>query len=361
MLKNANIFIGGEHFFSPNILFKKSEGYIDSLIRDFKDDYEVNFTFGGHYSLLAIINAIKPSFDKNSVILLPSYLCPSILEPFKSSEIKYRFFKIDENLFVDIDYLSSIIDDNVKAILFIDYFGASQMDHLKPVLETLKAKKIIVIQDVVQCLQISRGNLFGDYIFNSFRKFFPFEGSILLSNGGIEIKFCDKKSKFIIYKRIGQLLRYFHVKYNLFSSNQFLWFFKKAEDYYGAEDILRMPKCNKRQLNKYNSELLVERQKFYYGKLYKVFGEIVPELLKNDSFIPLGFVIKINQRDQVRKNLFKQNIFLPIHWLLSEELDKSLFNKSVELSSVILTIPLVGLTNKAYCYLFSNIIKYIKQ
>jgi hypothetical protein len=157
VLKNSNIVIGGEYLISPTLLFKKSKGYIDNLIKEFEDDYEVNFTFGGYYSLLAIIDSIKPAFDNNSVVLLPSYLCQSILKPFKSREIKYRFYKIDENLFVDIDYLISIIDNNAKAILFIDYFGVTQMERLQPLLSILKTKKITVIQDVVQCLKIIKG------------------------------------------------------------------------------------------------------------------------------------------------------------------------------------------------------------
>jgi hypothetical protein len=279
----------------------------------------------------------------------------------KSRKIKYGFYKIDENLFVDIDYLLSVIDDNVKAVFFIDYFGVTQMERLKPILEVLKLKDITIIQDVVQCLKIRKDKLFGDYIFNSFRKFFPFEGSILLSKEIMRIDFHDKVNKFVIYKRIGQLLRYFHIKYNLFSSNQFLFFFRKAEEHYYSEDILRMPKCNQHQLNKYDIELMIEKQKYYYDKLFKDFSENVPNLLRNNDFIPLGFVITTVQRDKIRRDLFEQSIFPPIHWLLSEEMDKTIFNKSIELSLNILTIPLIGLTEEKYPYLYSNLIKYIKN
>lgn len=361
MHKKTKLIIGGEHFFSPNLLFKKSKGYIESLIRDFKDDYEVNFTFGGYYSLLAIIDFIKPTFYNDSVVLLPSYLCPSILIPFKAREIKYKFYKIDENLFVDIDYLISIIDEKVKAVYFIDYFGASQRERLQPVLEVLRLKKITLIQDVVQCLQIRKDQLFGDYIFNSFRKFFPFEGSILLSKEKMSIDFGKNRNRYLKFKRIGQLMRYFHVKYNLFSSRHFLSFFRKAEDCYYTNYILRMPKFNLRQLDKYDIEFIADKQKYYYSQLFNTFSDKVPGLLHKNDFVPLGFVIKIEGRDAIRGYLFEQNIFPPIHWLLSEELDKSIFYKSSELSSVILTIPLIGLTDKKYNYLYSNIIKFIKR
>jgi hypothetical protein len=361
VLKNANIIIGGEYLISPAFLFKRSKGYIDSLIREFKDDYEVNFTFGGYYSILAIIDSVKSVFDNNSVVLLPSYLCPSILHPFKSREIKYRFYKIDENLFVDIDYLISIIDDNVKAILFIDYFGVTQMKRLQPLLAILKSKKITIIQDIVQCLKITKDQLFGDYIFNSFRKFSPFEGSILLSKAKMHIDFSDKKNKFITYKRVGQFLRYFHVRWNLFSSRHFLYYFRKADEYYVSDYIIGMSKFNYRQLNKIDIEFMTEKQIYYYSQLFDVFNKNIPDLFRNINSIPLGFVIKITQRNQIRKDLFKQNIFPPIHWVLPEELDKTIFFESIKLSSVILTIPLIGLTDKGYRHLYSNMIKFIKN
>jgi hypothetical protein len=361
VLENTNMIIGGEHYILPSHLFKKSKGYIDDLIENFKDVYEVNFTFGGYYSLLAIIDEIKPKFKDHSIVLLPSYLCPSILKPFKSRRIPYEFYKIDENLFIDINYLISIIDNNVKSILIIDYFGASQMDRLQPVLEILKSKKIIIIQDIVQCLQIRKDNLFGDYIFNSFRKFFPFEGSILLSKEKMTINFGECRNKYIKYKRVGQFLRYLHVKCNLFSSNHFLSFFRKAEGCYYTNYILKMPKFNVRQLNKYNIEFMAKKQKYYFDHLINTYSNKVPELLHKNNFIPMGFVMKIEGRDSIRKYLFEQNIFPTIHWILPNEIDRNMFNRSIELSSFILTIPLCGLTNEKFDYLCTNIDKYVKN
>lgn len=353
--------IGGEHFFAPGFIFKKSKGYIDDLIKDFQSEYHVNFTFGGHYSLLAIIDEIKSKFDDHSIVLLPSYLCPSILKPFKSKEIKYRFYKVDENLFIDTDYLISIIDSDVKAVLFIDYFGASQKVQLRPVIEKLKSKKIIIIQDVVQCLQIRKDQLFGDYLFNSFRKFFPFEGSILLSKEKMNIDFGQIGNRYLIYKRVGQLIRYFHVKYNLFSENHFLSLFRKAEKCYYSNDILRMPKFNLRQLNKYNIEFIADRQRYYSNQLFSIFSDKVPGLLYRSDFVPLGFVIKIEGRDEIRRVLFEKNIFPPIHWLLSDEIDLHIFNESIELSNSILTIPLINMNDIKYKYLIQNLNKCIKK
>ena len=353
--------IGGEHYFSPGHLLKKSKGYVDSLIKEFQKEYYVNFTFGGYFSILAIIDEIMSNFDKDSYILLPSYMCPSILIPFKTRGIKYKFYKVDEDLFVDTEYLSSIIDDKVKVVFFIDYFGASQLKRLLPIIESLNSKNIIIIQDVVQCLEIKKEFLYGDYIFNSFRKFFPFEGSILLSKENMNINFSKNKNRYIKPKRIGQLLRYFHINFRLFSSKYFLKLFSKANKIYHLNEIFRMPHFNIKQLNKYDINKLSNNQNHYFRLLFQEYGNLTPELLKEGNLIPLGFVIKLNQRDEVRKKMFEQNIYPPIHWLLSKEVENILFEKSVHLSSKILTIPLHGLTDKKYKYLTNELNKIINN
>jgi hypothetical protein len=353
--------IGGEHYFTPGQLLRNSKGYIDHLIENFKSDYHINFTFGGYFSLLAIIDAIKPNFNSDSIVLLPSYMCPSILLPFKSKGIEYRFYKVDDELYIDIEYLKSIIDEKVKAVLFIDYFGASQLDRIQPVIDILRLKNIAVIQDVVQCLEINKKFLFGDYIFNSFRKFFPFEGSILLSKEKMNINFSEENNKYVKFKRIGQFLRYAHIKYRLFSSKYFLRYLNKAEHNYHTDSVYRMPKFNLKQLNKFDIDKMSSNQKHYFNLLYENLGNNVPKLLQKNDYVPLGFVIKLNNRDNVRKGLFIQNIFPPIHWILSAEFENKIFEKSIQLSKRILSIPIIGITAEKYKYLSENLLKIIKD
>ena len=354
------IIIGGEHTFSPLFLFRRSRSYIDKLTNSFKDDYNVNFTFGGFYSLLAIIDDLKPTFNKDSYVLLPSYLCPSMLAPFKIRNIKYCFYKVDADLYVDVDHLISIINSNVKAVLFIDYFGASQKKRLANVPNLLREKNIKIIQDLVQCVSIDKNQFIGDYMYNSFRKYLPFEGSLLLSKTKMNITFSRPNCKYWVNRRIGQLIRYYHLKYNIFSSNRFLSLFKKAEDYYSSEVVVRMPKHHKWLLNKIDIDLFCHNQRYYYKELFTEYGEMIPKLLQNDNYVPLGFVIKTSNRNQIRGDLFEKGIYPPIHWLQSEEIDKQIYSDSIMLSGCILTIPLFGLNEAKSQYLSDNLKTILK-
>jgi hypothetical protein len=355
------MYIGGEHTFSPGLLFKPSNNSFDNLISDLEKHYFINYTFGGYYSLLAILDHLKSDIDEESEMLLPSYLCQSILKPFKARNIKYNFYRVDQNLYVDINHLLSLINKNVKAILFIDYFGASQKDRLLTTIDFLSSKNIFIIQDMVQCLHLDKDKMFGDYIFNSFRKFFPFEGSVLLSKKKININFSKKTiSKFVLNKRIGQLLRYVHVNYGMFSSSSFLKFFKTADENYYDDHIYKMSQTSRAILKKFDIDLLIISQKKYYQFLLDDFGNYVPELLNNLRFVPLGFVIIVPERDLQRKKLFLENIYPPVHWLLSDEIDDQLFSESIALSKSILTIPISYLNNEKFDYLISKLQNHLK-
>jgi hypothetical protein len=355
------MYIGGEHTISPGLLIKPSNNSFDSLIGDLKKHYFINYTFGGYYSLLAILDHLRSVFDEDAEVLLPSYLCQSILLPFKSRNIKYNFYRVDQNLYVDISHLLSLINKNVKAILFIDYFGASQKERLTTTIDFLNSKNIFIIQDMVQCLYLDKDKMFGDYIFNSFRKFFPLEGSVLFSKKEISINFSKRTcSKFVLNKRMGQLLRYIHVNYGIFSSSSFLKFLKTADENYYDEHIYKMSKTSRAILKKFDIDLLIKAHKKYYQYLLNNFGNYVPELLNNLRFVPLGFVIVVPERDVLRKKLFLENIYPPVHWVLSDEIDDLLFSDSIALSKSILTIPISFLNNENFDYLSSKLQNHLK-
>ena len=194
--------------------------------------------------------------------------------------------------------------------------------------------------------------MYGDYVFNSLRKFFPFEGSILLTKETIEIDYSNRKNdKFIRIKRKAQILRYFHLKFKIIKSELFLKKFKKAEENYYDGNIYRMPFENIKLMNKIDIEKIIFNQKQTFKNLYNDFDVFLPSLLKKNEVCPLGYIMILENRDFVRKKLFENKIFAPIHWIASEEINTNEFKESIELSKKIITIPINNLTFKQFKYL----------
>ena len=94
--------IGGEHIFSPLIYFRKNNNQFNEMLKSLQNQYRVNLTLGGYNSLLAIIDDLVKKHDKTIEVLLPSYLCQTLLIPFNQKKIKYNFYKMNSNL--EIDY-----------------------------------------------------------------------------------------------------------------------------------------------------------------------------------------------------------------------------------------------------------------
>ena len=101
-------YIGGEYYYKPSILFKKSKFDLYNFLQKKYPNKEFTFTGGGYYSLFRIIDEI--GFRDDEEILLPSYLCPTILTPFKRRNIKYDFFRVNKDLKIDIKDLKDRIN-----------------------------------------------------------------------------------------------------------------------------------------------------------------------------------------------------------------------------------------------------------
>lgn len=359
MKRDKQIFIGGEKVFPFPLYFsKKRRTFISENEKQFTG-YYLNYTFGGYYSLLAIIDHLRNKHNCFKV-LLPSYLCDSVLIPFKQKKIAISFYRVNSNLEPDFIDIKTRITVDVKAILFIDYMGKSLKSSIEKNLDFFEVNGIEVIQDFVQNIDIKKEQLYGDYAFNSFRKFYSFEGSIIISKKPFDILFEKSTNyRFIINKRIGQILRYFYLNLNVFSPKIFLYFFNKAEENYYSNKIYRLSAESKMLLNRVDNQKLINKHRVYYQNLLLVFGSFVPTGLNIKEFTPLGFFIQTNNRNEVRIQLKKNNIFCPIHWAKPLDVSKEEFPESDLLSERALTIPLSDLNDNSLEYLKYNLNKYL--
>jgi len=357
----GKITLGGEHVFDRNTISSNRSGYFDSWVDKISKDFNVQYTFGGYYSLVGIIESLKTSSDKEIELLLPSYLCPSMLKPFKNWNVNYSFYKVDQSLYVDETHLRNQISAKTTAVLFIDYFGTSQVRRLSGLIHELKNKNIQIIQDIVQTIDLAKAELYGDFVFNSVRKFLPVEASILLSKEAMNTEFGHSMPP-VQKKRRGQFLRKISLKTGIDLSFAFLPDFKRFESEYYQRHVVRLPEKSRKYLSQLDFEKLIWEQRFYYEKLVQDYGNLQPQLLRHQSstVIPLGLVLSVKDRNEFRNFLFGKRIFAPIHWVLSEEIDKKEYEGSWSLSEEIITIPLINLTERKFKYLTETLDEYFK-
>jgi len=348
--------IGGEPFYSPALLFNKREFPLsDYIARRFRDKSFV-FTGGGVHSLYLILNNIN--FNKSDYCILPSYLCPTILYPFKKLGIKFKFYRVNTKLEIDNGHLKEMVTDNCKSIFFINYFGFSHSSETLNVLKQFKQKGIIIIEDASQSFFSDFNEIIGNFYFNSFRKFLPLDGSVIISDNKINLLPFNSYLKYLTLKITAQFLRYMNYMSGIDLSPLFKPLFKSSESFYYKRYPAYLHKYNRHLIEKFNFEVLVSKRQEYINQLINDFSEFsfVKEL--PDNVVPLGYPVICRERDEVRKQLMNENIFCPVHWHLPDEVCTDDFKESTHLSKKILTLPVSDSITQTH---FKNYVSILKK
>jgi dTDP-4-amino-4,6-dideoxygalactose transaminase len=109
-------------------------------------------------------------------VLLPAYLCPSIVHTFARCGLTWDFYQVREDLSLDLEELTHKAA-GFQAVYFINYFGFDHDPQTLAFFELLRQRQVIVIEDNAQAGFPAR--LTGDFAFNSLRKLAAFDGGYL--------------------------------------------------------------------------------------------------------------------------------------------------------------------------------------
>lgn len=326
--------IGGQFQEDKKIFYDKSVRVMSEMIFD-----------GASSSLRFIIK--KLNLKNDEYVLLPSYLCPTIIENFDKMNTKVIFYAINYDFSINlIDLKRKLCNNKVKAIYFIEYFGMNHNEETMEFLKFMKLKGYTIIQDAVHTLYLDKYDGFiGTYCFNSLRKFGPIDGSVLLSYNNVDMeKNYNEQYLKSINKARKRKSDYFKGEFS--DENIFLDEFKKAEEFYqDNKEICMLSSEQQKKLEKLNLNYIKKRRIENFQYLYKFFEqkENIKIITTNENIenkIPFTMIILINNRNEVRKKLFDKRIFCPILWdIINCEQIKG-FEDSLKISKQILMIPI---------------------
>ena len=189
---------------------------------------------------------ILRSLPPKSIFLLPSYLCESIIQPFKQENIFINYFPVKKNLEIDIDKLNKLLK-NLKptGIFLINYFGYPLSSSEKNFLLDIK-DKITIIEDCTHgsFIEYNRPKVgtLGHYVITSFRKCFPVpDGALVINRTNNKLpKLQYSETVFLRYRLLGKMLRNEFIKYgNAAIERIYLKLFQQAEEFINNfEDIV---------------------------------------------------------------------------------------------------------------------------
>ena len=128
------MFVGGEFYYDGRWLLKKPQLSTEGM-----------YFLNGGRACLAVIGDYLIGHGIRK-ILLPSYLCPSILDALERCGLTWGFYQINEDLSINLEDLSQKAA-HAEAVYFINYFGFLHSSEARTFLKNLRQSGVIVIED----------------------------------------------------------------------------------------------------------------------------------------------------------------------------------------------------------------------
>ena len=296
---------------------------IDSDIElNIRDDNNVNSVFfsSGRDALFEILLNIEEHLKTTSKvgIQIPDYLCTSVTSTIQDVSFNYKFYHISETtLLPDIKDIKEQIED-YPVVLLVNYFGVVNTDKEVDFLRKYD-DRIILIVDNVQDFYEHGKNTTVDYSFTSYRKWFAVsDGADIISQNAITAH-NTQTNNFAQYKFAGNILKNYS---NYIDDGVALELLQKGEDILNKNYRCQCSELSRCLISRIDYDEIEKKRKRNAEYLHDNLSKMGIKHLYSDKAVPLFIPIFVSGRDDLRKKMFANNIFTPVHWsYVSEELN----------------------------------------
>lgn len=268
----------------------------------------------GRSALYYILLDVKAKYDITRV-MLPDYLCSSVVIAAEKAEIQVEFYELNDKLELEENIFADLYDSN-SAVLIINYFGLQNIACQVAYVRSLN-KDAIIIEDDVQAYYEFLNELNDvDYKFTSFRKSFACpDGRLVKTNSNLPI--VGESNKFHQYKLAGSILKSLR-KPDYYDDEVYLHLFEKGESLIDDEIQLGISNMALEIMSKTDTDRLAyirrRNANFIVNGLVNLGIKIILPITEENT--PLFVPIYLENRNKVRKYMFQHNVFCPVHWPL---------------------------------------------
>lgn len=278
-----------------------------------KDEQDVYKYASGRAALYQILNYLKSEKSVGRV-LLPDYLCSSVLVPVKALNLEYEFYPIDEVLELDEGAFAALYNKGT-AVLVINFFGLKDLTQQVSFIRSLDKDAIIIEDDVQAYYEFKKPLGDVDFKFTSLRKTFAVpDGGLVKTNHQLPV--IETPNTFGQYKAAAALLK--SMREGNFNDQIYLEMFEKGESIIDSELECGMSQIAEKLYGSLDEERVKYRRlnnaRYIVEQLEKI--GIKPLLPLKEKYVPLFIPISLQNRDEVRKKMFQHEVFCPVHWPL---------------------------------------------
>jgi len=266
---------------------------------------------------------------------MPSYLCGVMLDAVDPARTRLRFYPVDDRLSVaSRDWL-----DGVRAgdlVLLIAYFGFASDAGCA---NEARRRGAVVVEDACQALLSEPVGAAADYVLYSPRKFLGVpDGGVLAAVGraalpdvaldrppaGWWLKAFEAAVLRREFDRHGGDRRWFEL-------------FREVEADFPIGALAMSGLSEVLLRNAFDYPAIARRRRENFALLARELGDIAIFRELPPGVAPLGFPVRVADRERVRQGLFAEGIYPPVHWDLAGRVPEE-FRESHRLSREILTL-----------------------
>lgn len=309
---------GSEH---PAIVLP--DGYFDSLSNFGR---EVTYLRSGREALL--LSAISACDAKEKTILFPAYCCWSMSAPFEKAGWTVVYYRLNEDLTVDTDYLSKLLMTcKPQAVLTMNFYGSACTDEAVRMVKMFD-KRIKVIEDFSHCTFSIRSiiNDQVDIYVSSIRKSVGVcDGAVILSKESMPLQYIQEEVKDFAdkrYKAQSEKARYSWCKDQNLKQN-FLGTIRECEGILNEFNAVRpISERAMKMLAIVNGEEIAYARRQNMKHLWVLLNgkvKMVPGLERCFDGAPFALPILVENRDEVQRKLAQRGVYTQLLWPISQE------------------------------------------
>ncbi|WP_034445906.1 hypothetical protein [Butyrivibrio sp. AE2032] len=270
-------------------------------------------------------------FESLGAILLPDYICISVSATVLKKGIKIYHYHVDG--FFQPDYDSIKLNIGLcDSILLVSYFGMVDIDGMAFSIRRDYPEIKIIIDDVQGFYETEKHTTY-DYCFNSYRKWFPVPdgAEIITDNDRLISGRLSKNPQYAYYKAAGNILKNYR---DYIGDDVALELLDKGEAIMDDEYSYECSDISKALIGDIDFQMVAQVRKNNAEVLHKGLEKLkIPHLYCGDK-VPMFIPIQISNRDAVRKKMFENSIYTPIHWPCLDEIAQgknALYNTELSL------------------------------
>lgn len=298
--------------------FELDPTLLNPIGRSYDKPYDGAFATG-RAALAAILRHAQRE-ESARTVFLPNYICSSVIDAVRLSEMDAAFYPVNSFLDVDVQNLFTAIEElsvPPVAVVVVDYFG---MSTCTSVIDAIKSfcPEITVIRDNVQSLFSMNHPGREDYSFSSLRKWLPVpDGATTVWPAGAGISPTVKEADFVAYRLLAGLEAHWD-RMPLSECSDAIRYSTIAERMVDELGIFpaQMSLVSKIICSNLCMDQIVNTRRANFLHLRSLLSPhgIKPILDMRDSDVPHFMPIRIPSRDKVRRELQRAGIFCPVHW-----------------------------------------------